>query len=277
MGHNGTAPVDVQFFATATPARTFIPLGPDLQVTPGMHTYTVLLNGLNSDQQTFIRGIGLNTRNHASQGNLKWTINEVRSVGTPLSSRVIADHDGGATDFDGAICSFDCAAIAGGDGGKNNSGMSVAGGALHWTDLGGSAGARVAWGNGTQSAANSQDVRPIDLSNYNFVTVRMAATGTDSSVGVDFFMYTGPGFTQKNVTSALSVDGAFHDLVFPLSTFTDRVNSDGGGIDLFTHASDLAIAVDSIVYSQQAPEPGALALLGLTILTLARRKRTRGP
>src|SRR5437016_4774002 len=270
LGHNGVGPINVQFFTQATPASNFIALGPDLAVTSGVHTYSVPLTGLTAAQQTYMRTIGMSVRDHAGEGNLTWTLGEVRSVGTPLSSRTIADHSG--SNFDGVICNFDCGAIVGGNGGQNNTGMTVSGGAMHWTDLGGGPGAAVTWGNGTQDSGGSFNARPVDLSNYDFVTIRMSATGTDPTEGIQFYMQTGSGFNYQALNDTLPVDGAFHDIVFPLASITSREFVDTNGINLFGHAGDLAISVDSVIYSS-VPEPASMGLVGLGILSLARRKR----
>lgn len=272
LGHSGVGPVNVQFFTQATPGSNFIALGPDVAIAPGMNTYSLPISGLTSDQQTYMRTIGINIRDHAGEGNLSWTIGEVRSVGTPASSRTIADHDGGPADFDGVICNFDCGSIVGGNGGQNTSGMSVVSNALHWTDAGGGAGGAVTWGNGTQLNGGSFNARPVDLSNYDQVTIRMSATGADPSVGIQFYMQTGPGFTYQSLNDTLVVDGAFHDLVFPLASITDRNFVDTNGINLFAHGGDLQINVDSVIYSQ-VPEPASLGLVGLSMLAFVRRRR----
>jgi hypothetical protein len=138
--------------------------------------------------------------------------------------------------------------------------MSVVGGALQWTDLGGGPGAAVTWGNGTQNNGGSFNARPVDLSNYDTVTIRMAATGTEASVGVQFFMQTGSGFTYQSLNDNLTVDGQFHDVVFPLAGISTRSYVDTHGINLFGHSGDLVIRVDSIVYSQ-VPEPATFTSL----------------
>jgi len=199
MGHNGVNPVNVQFFTQATPGSAYVALGPDVAVAPGINTYSVPLTGLTADQIAFMRTIGINIRDHAAEGNLTWTIQEVRSVGTPLTSRTIADHDGGAADFDGVICNFDCAAVSGGNGGQNNGGMSIVGNALEWVDLGGGPGVAITYGNGTQNSGGGFNARPVDLSNYDIATIRMKATGADSSVFVQFYMQTGSGFNYQAV------------------------------------------------------------------------------
>lgn len=265
LGHNGVGNVNVQFFTQATPGSSFLALGPDLAVAPGMNTYSVPLGGLTLDQIAYMRTIGINIRDHAAQGNLVWTLGELRSVGTSLFSRTIADHDGGAADFDGVICNFECGAISGGNGGQNNSGMAIVGNALQWTDLGGGPGAAITWGNGTQNNGGGFNARPVDLSNYDYVTIRMSATGNDPTVGVQFYMQTGTGFTYQNANDVLTVDGAFHDLVFPLAGISNRSFVLTNGVNLFNHTNDLVIRVDSVVYSQ-IPEPTATALLGIALL-----------
>jgi len=273
LGHNGVGNVNVQFFVQASTASTFVALGPDIAVSPGSSTYTVPLAGLTADQITYIRTVGINIRDHAGEGNLTWTLDEVRSVGTPLSTRIIADHNGGAADFDGAIVNFDGGAVLGNTG-QNNSGLSVVGGALHWTDLGGSNGAAITWGNGTQNSGGSFNARPVDLSNYDYVTVRMKATGADSSVGVQWYMQTGSGFTYQSLNDNLTVDGQYHDLVFSLAGISNRSFTDTDGVNLFAHANDLQIDVDSVIYTM-VPEPSSTALLGLGLLAFLRSRKNR--
>src|ERR1043166_908089 len=256
MGHNGVGNVNVQFFVQASPGSAYVALGPDLAVAPGINTYSVPLAGLTADQIAYIRTMGINIRDHAGESNLIWTIQEVRSVGTPLTSRIIADHDGGATDFDGVICNFDCGAVSGGNGGQNNSGMSIVSGALEWVDLGGGPGVAITYGNGTQNSGGSFNARPVDLSNYDIATIRMKATGADASVFVQFYMQTGSGFSYQSYNwGNLPVDGSYHDLVIPLAGITSRNFVDTSGINLGGHASDLMIDIDSVVYSVIPPTP----------------------
>ena len=234
------------------------------------------ISGMTANQIAFIRTIGVSIRDHLTEGNLTFTLDNIKSTGTPLFSRTIADHDGGAADFDGVICNFDCAAIGGGNGGQNNSGMSVVGGAAQWTDLGGGPGAAVTWGNGTQNSGGSFNAKPVDLSNYDTATIRMSATGADPSVFVQFYMQTGGAFTYQGVNFGnLPVDGQFHDVVIPLAGIADLNYVDTNGINLGSHASDLVINVDSVIYSR-VPEPTSLGLIGIALascLGMVRRVR----
>src|SRR5439155_9142082 len=120
-------------------------------------------------------------------------------------------------------------------------------------------------GNGSQNSWGSFNARPVDLSNYNFATVRMSATGTDSSVGIQFYMQTGSGFTYQSLNDTLPVDGAYHDLVFPLASINSRSFVDTDGINVFGHAGDIVFNVDSIIYSQ-IPEPSSAMLLGVAVI-----------
>lgn len=279
LGHNGVGNVNVQFFTQATPGSNYIALGPDLAIAPGMNTYNLPLTGLTAAQSAYMRTIGINIRDHASEGNLTWTLNELRSAGTPLTLRTIADHNGGAADFDGLICNFDCGAIGGGNGGQNNSGMSVVGGAAQWTDLGGGPGAAVTWGNGTQDAGGSFNARPVDLSNYDTATIRMSATGSgDAAVFVQFYMQTSGSFSYQAVNYGnLPVDGQFHDVVIPLAGITNRDFVDTNGINLGGHTGDIVINIDSVIYTSAVPEPSTVTLLCVALtgcLGMVRRMRT---
>jgi hypothetical protein len=277
LGHSGVGNINVQFFTQASPGSNFVALGPDVAVAPGMNTYNLPLTGLLPTQIAYMRTIGVNIRDHAVEGNVIWQLNEIRSAGTPLNTRTIADHNGGAADFDGLICNFDCGAVGGGNGGQNNSGMSIVGGAAQWTDLGGGAGAAVTWGNGSQDAGGSFNARPVDLSNYDTATIRMSAAGSgDASVFVQFYMQTGSGFSYQSVNFGnLPVDGQFHDVVVPLAAITGRNWVDTNGINLGGHTGDIVINVDSVVYSS-VPEPSTAILLWVALtgcLGIVRRMR----
>ena len=181
IGHNGAGPVNVQFFVQASTGFNFVSLGPDVAVAPGMNTYNLPLAGLTADQLVYIRTMGVNIRDHAALGNLTWTLREVRSAGTPLTVRDLVTFNTGTAEggLQGAIGNFDLAAIQGNNGSQNQTGLShnpAGSGSLQWTDLGGSNGGAVTVGNGTAWSGNTFNNRETDLSNYQFMTVRMSAT-----------------------------------------------------------------------------------------------------
>jgi hypothetical protein len=270
LGHSGVGNVNVQFYVQATTSSTFIALGPDVAVTPGINTYQVPLTGLLSTQAVYVRTIGINIRSHVPEGNLTWSLNEVRSGGIPLLNRTLVSHDAGTPEggLQGSLVNFDNAAVLGNDGGQNQTGLTWnPAGSLQWTDVGGSNGAAIGWGNGTALNGNTFNNRTTDASNYDFVTIRVSAEevvpGAGGTVNVQSYFQTGSAFTfQSPGTQALAIDGQFHDLVFPLAAITDRSVIDLTGINLGTHATDLRINVDFIRFTT-VPEPATFSLLGL--------------
>ena len=282
MGHNGAGDINAQFYVQATPGSAFVALGPDLTITPGIHTYQVPLSGLTQAQQVYIRTIGVNARDHAALGNVTWTIREVRSAGTPLATRDLVTHDAGTPEggLQGALVNFDNTAVQGNNGGQNQTGLSwnsAGSGSLQWTDVGGSNGAAISWGNGQALSGNTFNNRPTDLSNYGTMLLRISAfdaTNPSGTVDVQAFFQTN-NFAAFQVAGIqpLVTDGQFHDLIFSLAGLTDMSVIDQTGINLGTHANDLTMNVD-LIRLDAVPEPvSALALVGIAGLGLARRRR----
>lgn len=199
LGHNGSGPVNVQFFVQASVSSSYVALGPDIAVMPGIATYQVPLSGLTANQHVYIRTMGFNIRDHASMGNLIWSVESVASAGTPLTIRDLITHDAGTPEggLQGAMVNFENAAVQGNNGGQNQTGLSHnpnGSGSLQWTDLGGGPGAAISWGNGTAFNGNTFNMRTTDVSNYTHMIVTMSATdpiGGGGSIGVQ-------GFFQKN-------------------------------------------------------------------------------
>lgn len=258
IGHSGVGDINVQFYVQASTGYTYVSLGSDVAVSPGVNTYQVPLSlFLTPEEAVYIRTIGFNVRDHAGEGNVTWTLREVRAGGTPLTRRDLITHDDIFIDggLQGAIVNFDRGAVLGNTG-QDQTGLShnpAGSGSLQWTDLGTSNGAAISWGNGTAWNGNTFNLRTTDLSNYNKMIVRMSAMevtpGPGGSLGVQ-------GFFQKNnfsfqsaeggVGKLLPIDGQFHDLEYSLDGLTSMNVVDQTGINLFSHPTDLTINVDSI-------------------------------
>jgi hypothetical protein len=281
IGHNGTAPVNVQFFVQGSTGFTFSGLGPDLAVAPGVNTYRVPLAGLTAAQSVYVRTLGFNIRDHVAQGNLTWTFNEVRSIGPALSQRTLVSHDTGTAEggLQGALVNFDQASVKNNDGGQNQTGLSQnpsGSGSLQWTDVAGGAGAAISWGNGTALSGNTFNNRTTDVSNYDTVTFRVSATDAANGGGtVDlqaFFQRNGFQFASAG-TLPLPIDGQFHDLTFSLAGITNLNVVEQTGLNLAAHAQELVMNVDSISFGT-VPEPGsAVMLVGLAATGLLARRR----
>ena len=285
LGHTGSGPIPVQFFVQAGTGFTFVPLGPDLMVTPGMNTYQVPLTGLTPDQAVYLRTIGFNARDHLAIGDVVWSLQEVRTGGTPLIQRDLITHNTGGPEggLQGAYANFDVAAIQGNNGGQNQTGFShnpAGSGSLQWTDLGGQQGAAINWGNGTALNGNTFNNREADLSNYERVLVRISATDPNNGggeLGMNAFIQAN-NFAFQSIDGGsaqnIPIDGQFHNVTWSLAGMNNMNGVDAFGINLFAHPQDLIINVDLIRFT--VPEPASLSILGIIGCLLVVQRRTRG-
>jgi hypothetical protein len=285
LGHNGAGNVSVQFYVQATTGSSFVALGPDVAVAPGINTYTLPLTGLTAPQAVYIRTIGLNIRDHAAEGNLTWSLNEVRSVGAGLAARDLATFNTGTAEggLQGAIVNFDGASVLNNTG-QNQSGLSqnpAGSGSLQWIDVAGGAGAAVSLGNGTAWNGNTFNNRTTDLSNYQTMIVRVSATETATTQGgtlslTPFFQANNFGTFNSLTAQSFPIDGQFHDLVFTIPVLANMNVVDQTGLNFGSHANELQINVD-LVRFEAVPEPATLGLIGLALVgVLGTLQRSRG-
>lgn len=285
LGHNGSGNINVQFYVQASTGFNYVSLGPDVAVTPGVNTYQVPITGLTPAQAVYLRTIGFNARAHSGIGDVTWTVREVRAGGTPLSTRVLVNHNTGSAEggLQGAIVNFDGASVQGNTG-QNQTGLShnpAGSGSLQWTDVGGGAGGAISWGNGTAWNANTFNNRTTDLSNYDTMTLRISAeevvpgAGGTISVGA-FFQVNNFSFQSVPGSQLLTIDGNFYDLTFSLAGLANMNSVDQTGINLGSHATDLRINVDSITFTMiPEPQSGILLLGGLLVFGGAAVRRYR--
>jgi hypothetical protein len=286
IGHNGAGNINVQFYVQASVGSTFVALGPDVTVTPGVNSYQVPLSSLTPAQAVYIRTIGFNIRDHAGLGNVTWTVQEVRSVGPALLARNLVNFDNGAVEggLQGAIVNFDAASVSG-NSGQNQTGLShnaAGSGSLQWIDLAGGAGGAISVGNGTAWNGNSFNNRTTDLSNYDKMIVRISATETGTANGGSvnlqpFFQKNNFASFESPATLSLPIDGQFHELVYFINGLTNMNVIDQIGLNLGSHTDELRINVDDISF---VPEPSSAVLLlgGMACLALvARRSKNSSP
>jgi hypothetical protein len=287
LGHTGGAPIPVQFYVQASTGFDFVALGPDLMVTPGMNTYQVPLTSLTPAQAVYLRTMGFNARDHAAVGDVVWSLQEVRTGGTPLIQRDLITHNTGTAEggLQGVYANFDLTAIQGNNGGQNQTGFShnpAGSGSLQWTDLGGQQGAAVSWGNGTALNGNTFNNREADLSNYERVLVRISATDPNNGGGTlgmnSFIQANNFAFQSIDGGSAqnIPIDGQFHNVTWSLAGMNNMNGVDNFGLNLFGHAQDLVINVDLIRFT--VPEPASICLVGIAALGCLGlvRRRARG-
>jgi hypothetical protein len=273
IGHSGVGNIGVQFYLQGGLGFTYNTLA-NLNVTPGVNTYQVPLAAVPADQLLYVRTLGFQAFDHIAEGNVTWTLREVRSGGVPLDSRALITHAAGTGDggLQGAIANFDLPAIQGNNGGQNQTGLSwnpAGTGSLQWTDLGGQQGAAIGWGNGTAWNGNTFNNREFDLSNYSQMIVRISATDPlngGGTVGMNAYIQSN-NFSFVSVEGGagrnLPIDGQFHDLVWNFSGLANSNAIDLVGINLFGHAQNLVMNVDSITF---VPEPATLTLIGIAIV-----------
>lgn len=279
ISHNSpTATVNVQFFAQLTPSYTYVSgdsdltlgrnptFGPDWSIGPGVHTIKIPITPMTLAEQAYIISMGVDVRDHSAVGNLTWTVSEVRAVGTPLTTRVIANHNAGSSDngLNGAYINFEGSAtdVLGGAG-QGQAGLTENpnnGGSLEWTDLGGGNGAAIAWGNGTSFQGNNYFERPTNAGNYNRIVFRVKATDASNPTGTvniqSYFQNNNYADYQVAGAQDLPTDGQYHDLTFVLTGLHAMQSIDAFGINLGAHATNLLMDVDNVQFTTVNGVPG---------------------
>ena len=285
IGHNGTGTYGGNIYVQAPNGTGCCNWHSEtISVGPGApQTFSFPLSLLTADEASWLNVIGVQIWDHSwdtENGALTWTINEVRSAGTPLAERYLSPHAPG--DLDGAVVKFDESAISGGafdtQNGLSTSTSDTDGGSLRWVDLDGGPGAAIAWGNGRDDVlAVDYRTRPEDLSSYDYVDVRIKAqpgAGADSSVDVQFYVQTTDTYAYQSAGDlTLPVDNEWHVLTFPVAGLADMDLVQWHGVNLGSHAGNMQMFVDYVRF--YVPEPTSALMLALGCVGLLGLGRKR--
>ena len=266
FAYEGSDPtINIQFFAQVGTSSTFKSFGPDVAVpatAPGgaLTTYQLLFSqtDMTPDQIARVRTYGINVRNHDNDALLR--IGEVRSIGTPLDTRVFASFAPGSPDngFNGMVANFDLPAIVGNNGTQTNSGLAVVAepgtdGVLAFAStyvadenvLGGA----LTMGNGFSSGFNG---RPVDLTNYAWIEVDLSIATADpaaTTANLGLFVQT-RNFAEFQGLDAqpLTLNAGFQTVRLSLASgqFLDDVSTIGLRFPKPAEGFDNQVLVDEI-------------------------------
>lgn len=280
IGHNGTETYSGKLYVQ-TPTWHDI----QIDVAPGApQVFSFPLSSLSDFEIPWVQTVGFQVYDHSSsaEGPLTWTIEEVRSTGTPLMARYLSPHAPG--DLDGVIVAGDVEAISGAVANTQNGlSMDVSdtdGGALRWVDLGGGPGASLNWADGRDGylAKANYQTRPMDLTNYDFVDVRMKAqpgAGADPTIGMQFYVQTAGWNYQVAGDEYMPVDNEWHVMTFPLAGLANMDQEEVHGLNLYSHNGNMQMFVDYVRF-YSVPEPTSLSMLMLGCVAFLGVCRKRG-
>lgn len=288
ISHNGTGDISGGVFLqpdNGSGCCGFFSAG--FTASPGASTISIDLNalGMTSDDFEFIRAIGFQVFGHAEPSPVTFEFSEVRSAGTPLNERVIADYSDNPANLENVVVKFDEDGIAGTTSGvtDNQDGLSLLGNALRWVDAADGPGGAVAWGNGNDLAV-SFNSRPMDISNYDTAEVTLMATGGNGApdeIGIQFFAQyadrdANDQFAFAGTSLSVVTDGSTQVLEFPLAALgtNDLDLTQWIGLNVDPHAGNIQFQVKSVVLTA-VPEPTSALMASLAVagIGIVRRRR----
>jgi hypothetical protein len=266
--------INVEFFLQVTSSWAWkgssALIGNDITFEAGVpQSVTVPLESLLPDEIVSIKTWGMQIRSHTSPAS--WSLEEVRSAGTPLTERMIAWYSPDAPDngYQSTFIHFDHKAIKNSDQATNSTiGLTInpaagVGGALEFTSLGGvlndqqaGIGGSLCLGTGygnVSTSNNDWDSRPIDLSNYQSIEWLMKAEGEPGAqVSVQLYLQLGlptySSWTWKDMVGSpqvLTADGQWYKITGETtgidSEYVYRI-----GFNLWGHPTDLKISLDHV-------------------------------
>jgi hypothetical protein len=278
ISHDGPNTIFGQLIAWTV--NDFTVLGPISVDAGGLQTESVSISHLSPLDISTVRSLGVQIFGHEADGNRVWQISELRSAGSPLSERLIADHDDGANDFDGVLINFNHNNVIGNTAPppKNRDGLNVntVDGSLQWAETPGD-GVGLEWGGG-DNLLNAEDfqARPMDLRQYRLaeVVVRAQSTAPGESIGVQFYMQNEefmfyPAESDQNLVA----DGTYQTLLFRITNIPNRDQVNIHGINFHEHTGSVQFNVSSFRYLVPEPSAVVLCFVGAMAMLGGLRKR----
>ncbi len=275
--YTGDAPtINVEFYLKASVDDTFrgsdALIGHDVTFTAGIpQTVTVPLENLVPAEMAWIRIYGVTIR--AATYSATWSLDEVRSLGTPLEERYFAQFTPDSPDngFQSVFANFGLEGIQGNTGENNQDGFSIVAdagvdGALRFVSLGGALSGETPTG-GAISICNgfgnlgfsggAYTSQPTDISNYENLEWMMKADETDvadevegATIAIQLFVQTGTGWGTYNILGgspfSLEADNEWHKLTGDLSAMLIPEWVYTIGINIFGHNTDMTIQIDHV-------------------------------